>query len=102
MNDFATRKGAIPLKPASRRRPTQAEAEEAVRTLIAWAGDDPAREGLKETPRRVTGAFEEYFSGYRLDPSEALSKTFDETNGQGARPENADHEHRQQAMDHLG
>src|SRR4051794_13338531 len=43
MNDIATKKGAIPLKPASRRRPTQAEAEEAVRTLIAWAGDDPAR-----------------------------------------------------------
>jgi GTP cyclohydrolase I len=59
MNDIATRKAAIPLKPASRRRPTQAEAEEAVRTLIAWAGDDPAREGLKETPRRVVGAYEE-------------------------------------------
>jgi hypothetical protein len=48
MNDIATRKAAIPLKPASRRRPTQAEAEEAVRILIAWAGDDPAREGLKD------------------------------------------------------
>jgi GTP cyclohydrolase I len=80
MNDIATRK-AIPLKPTSRRRPTQAEAEDAVRTLIAWAGDDPAREGLKETPRRVVGAFEEYFSGYRLDPAEALSKTFDEAGG---------------------
>ena len=81
MNDFATRKGAIPLKPTSRRRPTQAEAEEAVRTLIAWTGDDPTREGLKDTPRRVTGAFEEYFSGYRLDPAEALAKTFDEAGG---------------------
>jgi GTP cyclohydrolase I len=81
MNDIATRKAAIPLKPASRRRPTQAEAEEAVRILIAWAGDDPAREGLKDTPRRVVGAYEEYYSGYRLDPAEALSKTFDEAGG---------------------
>jgi GTP cyclohydrolase I len=82
MNDIATRKAAIPLKPASpRRRPTQAEAEEAVRTLIAWTGDDPAREGLKETPRRVAAAYEEYFSGYRMDPAEALSKTFDEAGG---------------------
>jgi GTP cyclohydrolase I len=81
MNDIASRK-AIPLKPGpARRRPTQAEAEEAVRTLIAWAGDDPAREGLKETPRRVTAAYEEYFSGYRLDPEEVLSKTFDEAGG---------------------
>jgi GTP cyclohydrolase I len=82
MNDIASRKAAIPLKPGpARRRPTQAEAEEAVRTLIAWAGDDPAREGLKETPRRVTAAYEEYFSGYRLDPEEVLSKTFDEAGG---------------------
>jgi GTP cyclohydrolase I len=82
MNDIATRKAAIPLKPAlARRRPTQAEVEEAVRILIAWAGDDPAREGLKETPRRVAAAYEEYFSGYRLDPKEVLSKTFDEAGG---------------------
>jgi len=82
MNDIATRKAAAPLKPASpRRRPSQAEAEEAVRTLIAWAGDDPSREGLRETPRRVVGAFEEYFSGYRLDPTEVLSKTFEEAAG---------------------
>src|SRR5688572_4974635 len=64
MNDIATRKAAIPLKTAAaRRRPTQAEVEEAVRTLIAWTGDDPAREGLKDTPRRVAAAFDEYFSG---------------------------------------
>jgi GTP cyclohydrolase IA len=81
MNDIATRKAAIPLKPVSRRRPTQAEAEEAVRTLIAWAGDDPTREGLRDTPRRVAGAYEEYYSGYRLDPVEALSRTFDEAGG---------------------
>ncbi len=52
-----------------------------MRTLIGWAGDDPDREGLKDTPRRVTDAFEEYFSGYRLDPAEVLSKTFDEAGG---------------------
>ena len=81
MNDIATRKGAVSLQPPARRRPTRAEAEEAVRTLIAWAGDDPEREGLKDTPRRVTGAYEEYYLGYGLDPAEVLSKTFDEAGG---------------------
>jgi GTP cyclohydrolase I len=82
MDDIVTGRRPSPAKrPASRRRPTRAEAEDAVRTLIGWAGDDPDREGLKETPRRVADAFEEYFSGYRLDPSEVLSKTFDETGG---------------------
>ena len=61
MNAIASRKAAIPLKPAlHRQRPSRDEAEEAVRTLIAWAGDDPDREGLVDTPRRVTDAFEEY------------------------------------------
>jgi GTP cyclohydrolase I len=82
MNDIATRKAAASAKrPSPPRRPSQAEAEEAVRTLIAWAGDDPSREGLIDTPRRVTEAFEEYFSGYRLDPAEVLSRQFDETGG---------------------
>ncbi|HZT49767.1 MAG TPA: GTP cyclohydrolase I FolE [Hyphomicrobiaceae bacterium] len=82
MNDIASRKAAIPLKPAApRRRPSRAEVEDAVRTLIAWAGDDPAREGLRDTPRRVAAAFEEYFSGYQLDPTEVLSRTFDEAGG---------------------
>ena len=81
MNDIASTL-AIPLKGTSpRQRPTRAEAEEAVRTLIAWAGDDPAREGLRETPRRVADAYDEYFSGYQLDPVEVLSKTFAETGG---------------------
>jgi GTP cyclohydrolase IA len=62
-------------------RPSQQEAEEAVRTLIAWAGDDPGREGLLETPRRVTKAFREYFKGYEKDPYEALSRTFGEVEG---------------------
>ena len=81
MNDIASRKVTFPLKQAPRQRPTRVQAEEAVRTLIAWAGDDPAREGLKDTPRRVADAFEEYFSGYRRDPAEELSKTFAETGG---------------------
>jgi GTP cyclohydrolase I len=82
MNDIATRKAAAPLKlTPARGRPSRAEAEEAVRTLIAWAGDDPAREGLVDTPRRVTEAYEEYFSGYRLDPAEVLARQFDETGG---------------------
>jgi GTP cyclohydrolase IA len=66
---------------ASARRPSRAEAERAVRTLIEWAGDDPLREGLKGTPARVAKAFEEYFSGYGVDPVELLQRTFEETDG---------------------
>jgi GTP cyclohydrolase I len=62
-------------------RPSREEAEEAVRTLIAYAGDDPDREGLRETPRRVTSAYDEFFAGYREDPLEVLSRTFDEVAG---------------------
>jgi GTP cyclohydrolase I len=62
-------------------RPSQEQAEEAVRTLIAWAGDDPTREGLHETPRRVIKAFREYFKGYEKDPYEALSRTFTDIEG---------------------
>jgi len=62
-------------------RPSAIEAQEAVRTLIRWAGDDPTREGLLETPDRVVRAFEEWFAGYREDPAELLSKTFEEMNG---------------------
>jgi GTP cyclohydrolase I len=67
------------VKPAE--RPSQEEAEAAVRTLIAWAGDDPAREGLLDTPRRVTKAFREYYSGYDEDPADILSRTFEEVEG---------------------
>ena len=59
-------------------RPTRAEAEAAVRTLIEWAGDDPGREGLADTPSRVTRAYETFFSGYEEDPVELLSRTFEE------------------------
>ena len=62
-------------------RPTRQEAEEAVRTLIRWACDDPAREGLLDTPQRVTGAYEEWFAGYALDPVAMLQRTFEETEG---------------------
>ena len=62
-------------------RPTQEEAEAAVRTLIAWAGDDPTREGLLDTPRRVTKAYGEFFAGYGQDPAAILSKTFKEVGG---------------------
>ena len=62
-------------------QPSRDEAEEAVRTLIAWAGDDPAREGLLETPKRVVNAYSEFFNGYTQCPVEALSKTFDEVGG---------------------
>ncbi len=63
------------------KRPSREEVEDAVRTLLRWAGDDPAREGLFETPSRVASAFEEWFSGYGIDPAEYLSKTFEEING---------------------
>ena len=62
-------------------RPSQKEAEDAVRTLIAWAGDDPSREGLIETPKRVVKSYREFFSGYDSDPSQILGKTFEEIEG---------------------
>ncbi|MEL0114342.1 MAG: GTP cyclohydrolase I FolE [Rickettsiales bacterium] len=60
---------------------TRSEVEEAVRKLIVWAGEDPEREGLVDTPRRVVKAFEEFFSGYSIDPTEYLARTFEETDG---------------------
>lgn len=62
-------------------RPTREEAEEAVRTLIVWAGDDPAREGLIDTPKRVVKAYEEFFKGYKEDALEILSRTFEDVDG---------------------
>jgi GTP cyclohydrolase I len=61
--------------------PTQSEAEAAVRTLIEWAGDDPDREGLLDTPGRVARAYKELFSGYEADPRDYLKRTFDEVGG---------------------
>ncbi|BAQ17814.1 GTP cyclohydrolase I FolE [Methyloceanibacter caenitepidi] len=62
-------------------RPSREEAERAVRTLIAYAGDDPEREGLRDTPKRVVGAYDEFFAGYKDDPIEVLSRTFDDVGG---------------------
>ncbi|MBV9653499.1 MAG: GTP cyclohydrolase I FolE [Acetobacteraceae bacterium] len=70
-----------PATPAGGGRPSREEAEEAVRTLIRWAGDDPAREGLLETPKRVTSAYAEWFAGYAHDPVAMLERTFEETDG---------------------
>lgn len=72
--------GAVDTKKGVE-RPTREEAEAAVRTLIRWAGDDPAREGLLETPARVVRSYDEFFAGYDLDPEEVLMKTFEETGG---------------------
>ena len=63
------------------KRPSRGEAEAAVRTLIRWSGDDPAREGLLDTPGRVVRSFEEFYAGYQLDPKNLLSRTFEETDG---------------------
>ena len=62
-------------------KPTREEAQKAVKTLIEWAGDDPNREGLVETPKRVVKAYEEFFAGYDDDPEEILRKTFEEVEG---------------------
>jgi len=62
-------------------RPTQAEAEEAIRTLLLWAGDDPGREGLLDTPKRVAKAYREWFCGYEEDPVELLARSFEEVEG---------------------
>jgi len=63
------------------KKPTRAEAEEAVKTLISWAGDNPDREGLIETPKRVVKSYEEFYQGYSLNPDEILNKTFEEIEG---------------------
>ncbi|MCD8562922.1 MAG: GTP cyclohydrolase I FolE [Alphaproteobacteria bacterium] len=70
-----------PLPLDENARPSRAEAEEAVRTLIRWAGDNPEREGLIDTPARVTRAYEEFFSGYKRDARDDLSRTFEDIQG---------------------
>ena len=62
-------------------RPSREEAEEAVRTLLRWTGDDPDREGLRQTPARVVRSYEDFFAGYDQDPVEILARTFEETDG---------------------
>jgi GTP cyclohydrolase I len=75
----------LQTRPAAslERAPTREEAEAAVRTLLRWAGDDPRREGLAETPRRVARAFEELFAGYRENPAAILDRVFEEVEGYG-------------------
>ena len=70
-------KKGTPLKP----KPSREEAEAAVKTLISWAGDNPNREGLLETPKRVVKSYEEFYSGYDQDPEDILSKVFEEVEG---------------------
>jgi GTP cyclohydrolase I len=72
----ATKKSAA--KP---RKPSRKQAEEAIRTLLLWAGDDPDREGLVDTPARVVRAYEDWFSGYKEDPLKYLKRTFEEVEG---------------------
>ena len=73
------------LKPVksekSDARPSREDAEEAVRTLLKWAGEDVSREGLQDTPARVARAYEEWFAGYHADPIEYLQRTFEEVEG---------------------
>ena len=71
------------IRPQSRPlvRPSREEAEAAVRTLLQWAGDDPDREGLIDTPSRVVRSYEEFFAGYNLDPEDYLKRTFEEVEG---------------------
>ena len=66
---------------SSEDQPTREQAEAAVRTLLRWAGDDPDREGLRDTPSRVTRAYQEFFVGYDTDPVAVLERTFEETDG---------------------
>ncbi len=66
---------------ANSERPSREEAEEAVRVLLRWAGDNPAREGLLDTPKRVVDAYSELFAGYAADPAEVLGRTFEEVAG---------------------
>jgi GTP cyclohydrolase I len=74
-------KAVAPALAPTVERPSRAEAEEAVRTLIRWAGENPAREGLLDTPNRVVRAYEEWFSGYDEDPEDMLKRTFEEVGG---------------------
>lgn len=80
MSNDTSKKPALKSVPSTP-RPSREAAMEAVRTLIAWAGDNPNREGLKDTPKRVVGAYEEWFAGYNQDPADALSRVFEDVSG---------------------
>lgn len=74
-------KKAISAEQPAPSRPTREQAEEAVRTLIAWAGDDPTREGVLDTPKRVVKAYEEFYRGYNESPQDVLARTFEDVGG---------------------
>ena len=78
MDAFTTKPTAGTAGPAKTQRPTREAAEAAVRTLIAWAGDDPSRPGLVDTPRRVVNAYQEFYAGYGQDPDATLDRTFED------------------------
>ncbi len=78
--DSITNAAKLRAKPVSD-RPSRRQAEAAVRTLLRWAGDDPGREGLRDTPSRVVRAYEEFFAGYATDPVALLARTFEEVEG---------------------
>ena len=69
------------MSDETRNEITRQQAEDAVRTLLKWAGDDPAREGLLDTPKRVAKAYQDWFSGYGEDPADYLKRTFEEVEG---------------------
>ncbi len=71
----------FPASKEKQARPSQQEAEEAVRVLLRWAGDDPAREGLLDTPKRVAASYRELFAGYEQSPEDVLGRTFEEVSG---------------------
>jgi GTP cyclohydrolase IA len=86
MNSHVSPRALIPptdttLSSSGYVKPTLEEAEAAVRTLIEWAGDDPNREGLADTPNRVVRSYQEFFAGYDTDPEQILMRTFEETDG---------------------
>jgi GTP cyclohydrolase I len=72
---------SVPTKPTDQTGVSREQAEDAVRTLLRWAGEDPGREGLLDTPRRVVKAYTDWFSGYAIDPEEYLARTFEEVCG---------------------
>ena len=80
-DDFIVEKKGMDVGIAAPQRPGRSEAEEAVRTLIRFLGDDPAREGLRQTPARVVRAYKEWFAGYDQDPDAILRRTFGEVGG---------------------
>ncbi len=81
MTNTAKKEESTAIDIIQGKRPSREEAMKAVKTLILWAGENPAREGLLETPKRVVAAYEEFFSGYNKDPACVLSKTFEDIKG---------------------